>query len=695
MKKSLTTLALALAGCLALSAQSSMNMSPSAPVCGKWVEKTFASGAQPPFSFTYDGKPSSTFIRKWKFSKSKPESTGEGETLQSFFWTERPNGLRVECRVKTFSDFNAVEWTLYFKNMSDKDCGRIADVKAADVSLKSKVGASASGGWDLFYAKGSTASRDDFMAMTKEYSVGDSLTMSPELGRSSSGSFPYFNVKTPSGGVVFAVGWTGAWKADIIRPSSDMFSISTGLKNLDTYLHPDEEIRTPLTVMVPWTGEDRMDGQNILRRFILAHHHPKADGKPVTPPICSSFNYGDPSPCNEYTCLTTDYAIALVHRYERFGLLPDVFWLDAGWYEKAADWRNGYNWCNAVGNWKVDRDRFPNGLGEIADAVHEEGCKFMVWFEPERVIKDSYWAYEHPEYMLLAGGGKPVPHEIDRTTYDSFIVNLGDDKANDWLCEQVINLMKENRIDYYRQDYNLDPEWFWYSNDEPGRNGICEIRYITGLYKYWDRLRAAIPGLVIDNCASGGRRLDIEATSRSIPLWRTDYSYGEPIGYQCHTYGLSQWLPVSGTGLTKPDAFTARSSFSSAVIFNWKISSKDFNILEMQKRKVEFLGIKDYFLEDFYPLTGYGDTTGEDIWIAYQLNKPSDGSGRLVAFRRQQCTVESISVHLRGLVPDQVYVFENQDSGDTFEATGQQLSEGLTLTLKEARSSLYFKYSKK
>lgn len=317
----------------------------------------------------------------------------------------------------------------------------------------------------------------------------------------------------------------------------------------------------------------------------------------------------------------------------------------------------------------------------------------MVWFEPERAIKDSDWAYEHPEYMLLAGGGKPVPHAIDRKTQDSFLVNLGDENANKWLRENVAKLIRDNRIDHYRQDYNIDPEWFWYSNDEPGRNGICEIKYITGLYKFWDYLRSEFPNLFIDNCAGGGRRLDLEATSRSIPLWRTDYNYGEPIGYQCHTYGLSQWLPVSGTCLAKSDAFTTRSSYSAAVTFNWKITSAGFNILEMQKRLAEFHDIRHYFLEDFYPLTGYGDTTADDIWLAYQLDRKSDGSGRIVAFRRAQCAQDKIVVKLRGLRPDAVYVLEDQDTMDVIEKSGAELAAGFEMTLKDAGSSLFFKYS--
>ena len=77
---------------------------------------------------------------------------------------------------------------------------------------------------------------------------------------------------------------------------------------------------------------------------------------------------------------------------------------------------------------------------------------------------------------------------------------------------------------------------------------MSEIRHIEGLYRFWDYLLARFPNMVIDNCASGGRRLDLETTSRSIPLWRTDYNYGEPNGYQNHTHSLNMFLPLNGTG---------------------------------------------------------------------------------------------------------------------------------------------------
>ena len=63
----------------------------------------------------------------------------------------------------------------------------------------------------------------------------------------------------------------------------------------------------------------------------------------------------------------------------------------------------------------------------------------------------------------------------------------------------------------------------WEYNDEDGRRGIVEIKYINNLYYFWDSLLARFPHLLIDNCAGGGNRIDIEMLSRSVSLWRSDY----------------------------------------------------------------------------------------------------------------------------------------------------------------------------
>jgi alpha-galactosidase len=643
----------------------------------KWITGNFKKGKNPPFSFVYDGNHSKDIIGKWDFSSEKIKSTEPGVEVFCYTWTDKDTGLKVLCEVKGYPAYSAVEWVLRFTNSSDKDSPALADVKVIDVNFQYP----SAGDMILHYADGTHVSKADFHPRKKILTAGETMHISPQGGRSSDNAFPFFNIETPAAqGAMVAVGWSGTWYTDFEKTGSNGISLASGMKWLDTYLHAKEAIRTPSICLLFWDGEDRMTGHNKFRRFVLNHQTHKINGEPTRYPVSTSFNYGDPHPCNEYTCMTTDYALAMINRYKRFNLVPEVFWLDAGWYIKAADVAGNKNWANTVGNWEVDRERFPDGLKPISDAVHAAGAKFMVWFEPERVIKESDWGVNLRKWMLEANGT------------DAYLYDLGNKEALDWLCQFIGDMMEENGIDYYRQDFNMNVDNYWRENDEPGRMGIREIRHIEGLYAFWDYLLERFPESIVDNCASGGRRIDFESIKRSAPLWRTDYHYGEPIGYQCHTYGLNFFLPLTGTGVEKNDRFTFRSSLGTSVIYNWKVTDGASSFTEMQQCQKEFNEVRPYFYEDYYPLTSFDDMTTDGIWLAYQLHRPSDDSGFIVAFRREQSKDESISVQLSGLRPDKRYVIENYDTEESEVKTGKELLAGLKLNLNDPRSSLLLKY---
>ena len=643
-----------------------------------WIKQHFEKNKVPPFSFVYNNSPSASFISKWKKTRIENNDTNDGVAHYIYKFSEPGRGLEVVCEVKGYPEFNAVEWVLRFTNNGSAPSKMIEQVKVTDIQWSYEQASLP----NVHYADGSHVSKADFHPRLKVMEPGSHLRMVPEGGRSSQMRFPFFNISfTGQTGVMVAIGWTGTWFADIRADGQQRLALATGMEHLRTYLNAAETIRTPGTALVFWSGDNRFEGHNKFRKFILAHHTQKIDGKIAPYPISNSFNYGDPAPCNEYSCMTSDYGVAMVKRYSQFKLVSEVFWLDAGWYKGASD-APAKNWANTVGNWVVDSNRFSNGLGDIADEVHKAGSKFMVWFEPERVMKNSDWAQLHPEWMLNANDA-----------HDAFLFNLGDTKARQWMCEEIGKIIADNKIDYYRQDFNMEIDVFWKNNDKPDRTGITEIKYIEGLYAFWDYLLQRFPGLIIDNCASGGRRIDLESTSRSAPLWRTDYNYGEPVGYQCHTYGLNLYLPLHGTGTHKTDKFTFRSSLGTSIVYNWKVTDGGFSITEMQERQAEFKKVRPYFYEDYYPLTGTTETTSDSIWLAYQLNRKTDSSGYIVAFRRASATSDSCIVQLSGLDDKKLYTILNEDTGEETMQYGSALKKGWTLKLKDQRSSLLLKYN--
>ena len=129
-----------------------------------------------------------------------------------------------------------------------------------------------------------------------------------------------------------AVGWTGKWYADVNQLDEKTVSLKSGMEKMQLKLYPREEIRTPKICLLFWKGEDRMVGHNQFRQFILAHHTRKINGNHVELPFSTFLAREGPPPCNEHTCATESFAVALINRHKQFNIVPEVFWLDAGWY---------------------------------------------------------------------------------------------------------------------------------------------------------------------------------------------------------------------------------------------------------------------------------------------------------------------------------------------------------------------------
>lgn len=647
----------------------------------KWIQSAFAKGKLPPFSFTLDGVPSEKFIKSWDYKKSKITVQGTHAVGYSIIYKDKKSGLSVTATVTGYTDFEAVEWVLRFANTGKGSSGQIANVRSADFSLKDK-GATAYG---LRRLMGSDGAVHDFEIMEQQLS-NNPVHLAPVRGKSSDEvSLPFFNLTADGAGcgIVYSIGWTGTWCADFSSQGGVM-TLKSGLENADFHLKAGESVRTPMACVLFWKGTDKMAGHNLFRRFELAHHSRKVDGKPWTP-LLGGFDWGDPAPCNEYTCLTEDLARAIVRRYRQFDILPDVFWLDAGWYSAYGDshFDGNFTW-GEVGDWQCDSERFPDGFINLSNLIHSFGSEFMVWFEPERVVKGTFFAREHPEFMLS---------RADDDWY--YIYNLASEEAVDWLCKYIGDFIETNGIDHYRQDFNTGAlAEFWAVNDAPGRRGLTEMKYVEGLYRYWDYLLTRFPDLEIDNCAGGGRRLDLETTSRATPLWRTDYNYGEPLGYQCQTYGINLFLPLSGTGIYKTDFYNSRSGYGSSAVMNFAMLDGSQDAREMKRVYDEYKSIRKFYTKDYYPLSGFGDVTAGNIWVAYQMHDPATGSGFVVGFRRPDCPRDSYTVNLQALSPNGTYIVTNCNTGVEREMYGGDMMNGFVLSCEEAPDSVLIKYVK-
>ena len=211
--------------------------------------------------------------------------------------------------------------------------------------------------------------------------------------------------------------------------------------------------------------------------------------------------------------------------------------------------------------------------------------------------------------------------------------------------------------------------------------------------------------MLIDSCASGGRRNDLETMRRAVPLWRSDYAY-EPIGHQCMTYGISFWLPYHGTGTV---ASTAAPYYGGGID-----AGRALRLLEQRRaeprlrhrharegdrlrnappalRPVARDRARTTTATSIRSPPGLAD---EDAWIAWQFDRPEAGEGMVQAFRREESIFLAARVPLRGLDPAAHYEVTRLDATEeTSRASGRKLiDEGLPITIPERSGAAVFSY---
>ena len=654
----------------------------------------------PPFSFTYDGSPVAGLIPSWtcdcQSSVANPDFT-----LETATYADPRTHLSVRAEVNVHSDFAAVEWVLYLRNDGPSDTPLIEGIQALDTVLPVPQDQPCI----VRYARGSRCWKDDYGPVERSLAPNKTLRLQPGGGRSSSEVLPFFNVDLGHEGVILATGWTGEWAAEFLRDEDGSLRVRSGMDLTRLKLRPGEEIRTPRMLLLFWEG-DRLRGHNMLRRFILKHHRPRPNGEPLIAPLTNCNWGGTPA----------EVHLNNIRKIAEHALPFEYYWIDAGWFGGEG------HWMVHAGNWKPRADFYPEDFRPIRDLLRRCGRKFLLWFEPERVAPDTPWAREHADWLLEVPPDEAIcwadydmqmapeewlPLESHRNQLNpgDMLLNLGDPDARRFLTDFLSDRITEFGIDCFRQDSNIAQLAYWRNADQPDRQGITEIRYVEGQYALWDELLDRHPHLIIDNCGSGSRRVDLESIGRATPLWRTDYVHLDPgrTAPQCHTYGLLHWVPLNGTTvgyLNDMDPYRFRSSMCSAVaagLYGRGDAQQD-NIPEDypfdQARALleEYLSIREYYYGDYYPLTEYSHA--EDAWMAYQLDRPERGDGLVVVLKRPLSHFTRAAFPLCALPSDCNYEVTDLDTSATRRASGAELSSaGLVVELPGRPDSALIQYS--
>jgi len=635
-------------------------------------------------SLCYDGK-------KVNLNEYISEVREENNTLTSVY--SLPDGVKITNCAGKYEKYGAYEWVNFIENTSDTESKIISElwdgVCSIDIGHEEKFvpagkAAEIEDGTMVYAPNGSVCRYFEFYTererevfahvRQRHLHVGNKWEYSASGGRSSEERAPFFELRYKNRGVIFAVGWTGQWNCTIERHEDDV-TIKTKIEDTHFKLMPNEKFRTSSIVVMPYEGT-REEGHVKWRR-LLKENFSLMGGE-------GNRKYG-PLSCLTWGGTESKTTLEDIEFIKNNNLPFEYLWMDAGWY--GVDTKPNKSafvdeWKKHTGDWRESKFIHPEGLSAISDAAIKAGMKFLLWFESERVNRSTPIAKEHPEYMLENG---------DDTK--DLLLNLGNEDAWKYCFETICEKIDGLKIKCFRLDFNMSPLQYWRYKEDEDRSGINEIKYINGLYRLFDSLLEKYPDLIIDNCSSGGRRIDIEMIRRSIPLWRSDFQCSklcEISANQTHHNTYNTWVPYSGScgGGIGCDEYRIRSSYDSSLALERCVLEGNAEFLH--KYLNEYLMLRPYFSEDFYPLTKVSEEI--DVWAGMQFDRPGKGDGIIQLFRREEAPYECAVFKLFAIDESKEYEIEDLDGGEKIRISGEKLKEGFFVTIKEKRKAKIFIY---
>jgi alpha-galactosidase len=307
-----------------------------------------------------------------------------------------------------------------------------------------------------------------------------------------------------SGPVWFGeLGWSGSWRVDVERTSLNLVRITTGYNPFDFgyTLAPGKSLDTP-HVYAGYTNGGNGEASRVLHRFQLAHILPKGPDAKPRPIIFNSWE------ATEFH-VSEAGQIALAEKAAKIGV--ERFVMDDGWFGQRKDDHAG------LGDWYVNKEKFPNGLKPLIDRVHALNMSFGLWVEPEMVNPDSDLYRKHPDWAMH------FPDRQRTEQRNQLLLNLAKPEVKAYVFGWLDKLVTENDIAFLKWDYNRnwsEPGW----GDVPQGSDQKQIyvAYVQNLYDIFDKLRAKHPLLEIESCSGGGGRVDLGILRYTDEVWPSD-----------------------------------------------------------------------------------------------------------------------------------------------------------------------------
>ncbi|CAI6339395.1 unnamed protein product [Periconia digitata] len=309
----------------------------------------------------------------------------------------------------------------------------------------------------------------------------------------------------------------------------------------------------------------------------------------------------------------------------------EYYVIDAGWYADEVDW-----WAD-VGEWEPSSKRFPSGFKTMIDTIRNAGLVPGIWLEPEVVGVRSAVAKQLPEEAFFQERGRRIE---ERQRYQ---LDFTHPAVQERMHRIFGQLVEEYGIRYFKIDYNI--EVVTGSDVHDGMStGAAHFAHQRAYMDWIEELQSRHPGLILENCASGGQRMEyallslhtLQSTSdQQNPLLYAPVAAAAPTAVIPEQ--SASWAYPQREWSDEKNAFTVMNTMMGRVHLSGRIDALDAHQLELVREGMQvYLRIRKDFLtaRPFWPL---GLPAWQDDWITLGMSK-TDGNVLLAVWRRAGST---------------------------------------------------------
>lgn len=303
------------------------------------------------------------------------------------------------------------------------------------------------------------------------------------------GFFPYLCVEDEKEKVAWSIQLAnpGSWQIEAYRLDEDL-CISGGLVDADygqwkKTVESGESFQTPSAFLTVCIGSQQVASQRLTDFHGAIRKERRNELEDSLPVQFNEFctTWGHP---NEEQ-IRRDIEVLKGHGIS-------YYVIDAGWY---ADEKAG--WENNMGDWNVNKSQFPSGLETVVKMIREAGLVPGIWFEFETVGRTA--SVFHQTDLLLKKDGVPI------TAGHRRFWDMRRPEVQDFLKVHVIDFLKKYNFGYLKIDYN---ENFGAGTDHKDSLGEGNREQLTAVQHFFKEIHQEMPWLVMENCSSGGHRLE-------------------------------------------------------------------------------------------------------------------------------------------------------------------------------------------